>query len=199
MERVVYVTGNKYKVELAENILNPLGIEVVAKKIECPEIQADTIEEVSMYSSQYASNFLQESTLKNDSGLVIPALNNFPSAYTKYVEETIGEDGILKLMEGIENREAYFIESLAYTEYGKDPVVFVSKTKGTIAKEKRGTNGWSWDFIFIPEGQTKTLAEFPDDEKWKLWDDSGYTEFAEYLKKIKEAKQVHLQHPASKK
>ena len=34
MERVVYVTGNKYKVELAENILNPLGIEVVAKKIE---------------------------------------------------------------------------------------------------------------------------------------------------------------------
>ncbi len=185
MEKIIYVTGNKYKVELAENILNPLGIEVMAKKIECPEIQADTIEEVSMYSSQYASNLLQESTLKNDSGLVIPALKGFPAAYTKYVEETLGEDGILKLMEGIENREAYFIESLAYTEFGKEPVVFVSKTKGTIAKEKRGTNGWSWDFIFVPEGQTKTLAEYPDEEKWKFWDDSGYAEFATYLKKNK--------------
>lgn len=185
MERVVYVTGNKYKVELAENILNPLGIEVVAKKIECPEIQADTIEEVSMYSSQYASNFLQESTLKNDSGLVIPALNNFPSAYTKYVEETIGEDGILKLMEGIENREAYFIESLAYTEYGKDPVVFVSKTKGTIAKEKRGTNGWSWDFIFIPDGCDKTLANYPDEERFLLWNQDGYHALAKYLENEK--------------
>lgn len=181
MKKIVYVTGNKYKIELAQNILTPLGIEVIAKKIDCPEIQADTIEEVSKYSSQYASNLLKESTLKNDSGLVIPALNNFPSAYTKYVEGTIGENGILKLMDGIENREAYFIESLAYTELGKEPVVFVSKTKGTIAKEKRGTNGWSWDFIFIPEGQTKTLAEFSDDEKWKLWDDSGYKQFAKYI------------------
>ena len=185
MGKIIYVTGNKYKVELAENILNPLGVEVIAKKIECPEIQADTIEEVAMYSSQYASNLSQESTLKNDSGLVIPALKGFPSVYTKYVEKTLGEDGILKLMEGIENREAYFIESLAYTELGKEPVVFVSKTKGTIAKEKRGTNGWSWDFIFVPDGQTKTLAEYSDEEKWKFWDDSGYTEFAAYLKKQK--------------
>lgn len=185
MKKVVYVTKNQYKVELAKNILNPLGIEVVVKKIECPEIQADTIEEVSVYSSQYASNLLQESTLKNDSGLVIPALKNFPAAYTKYVEETIGEDGVLKLMEGVEDRTAYFIESLAYTECGKEPVVFVSKTKGTIAKEKRGTNGWSWDFIFIPEGQSKTFAEFSDDERWKFWDDRGYIELAEYLKKQK--------------
>ncbi len=186
MKKIIYVTSNKYKVKLAEKILNPLNIKVIAKKIECPEIQADTIEEVSKYSSQYASDFLKESTLKNDSGLIIPALKGFPSAYTKYVESTIGEDGILKLMENIEDREAYFIESLAYTEYGENPVVFVSKTKGTIAKEKRGTNGWSWDFIFIPDGQTKTLAEFSDEEKWKFWDDSGYIEFAKYLKKNKE-------------
>ena len=42
---------------------------------------------------------------------------------------------------------------------------------------------WSWDFIFIPEGQTKTFAEFSDEEKWKFWDDSGYLAFAKYLKK----------------
>ena len=41
---------------------------------------------------------------------------------------------------------------------------------------------WSWDFIFIPEGQTKTFAEFSDEEKWKFWDDSGYLAFAKHLK-----------------
>ena len=72
---------------------------------------------------------------KNDSGLVIRA-NDFPSAHTKYVEDTIGEDGIIKLMEGIEDREAYFL-SLAYTEYGGEPVTFISKTEGTISKENK--------------------------------------------------------------
>lgn len=44
-------------------------------------------------------------------------------------------------MEGIENREAYFLEVLAYTEHGKEPVIFISKTEGTIAKEKQGEHG----------------------------------------------------------
>lgn len=182
MKKLIYITGNKFKILTAKKILEPLNIEIEAKKIDCPEIQADSIEEVAKYSSKYASEYLKENTLKNDSGLVIPALNNFPSAYTKYVEETIKEDGILKLMEGIKNREAYFIEVLAYTEYGKEPVVFVSKTEGTIDIKKTGEFGWSYDKIFIPKGETKTLACFEDDERWKFWDEKAYEELAYYLK-----------------
>lgn len=58
----------------------------------------------------------------------------------------------------------------------------MSKTNGSIAKEMSGKNGWSWDFIFIPKGEKKTLAQFSDDEKWKFWDDSAYIKLAEYLK-----------------
>lgn len=180
--KIIYITGNKFKLLTAKNILEPIGIEVDNKVIDLPEIQADSIEEVAKYSSQYASKKLKCDTLKNDSGLVIPALNGFPSAYSKYVEETITEDGIIKLMKGVRNRKAYFLEVLAYTEYKKEPVVFISKTNGTIAKEKQGENGWGYDKIFIPEGETKTLACFSDDERWKFWDESGYAEFAKYLK-----------------
>lgn len=182
MEKIVYATGNKFKVLTAQENLQPLGIDVEAIKIDCPEIQADSIEEVAKYSSKYASDYLKESVLKNDSGLVIPALNNFPSAYTKYVEETITEDGILKLMEGIDDRQAYFLEVLAYTEYGKEPIVFVSKTEGEIALSKMGDFGWSYDKIFIPKGQKKTLACFSDDERWKFWDEKAYADLAAYLK-----------------
>ena len=180
--KIVYVTGNKFKVVVAKENLEPLGIEVEAKNIDCPEIQADTIEEVAKFSSKYASDFLKEDTLKNDSGLIIPALNGFPAAYTKYVDETLGVDGVLKLMEGIEERDAYFLEVLAYTEYGKEPVTFISKTEGTLAKEKSGENGWSWDFIFIPKGHDKTLAFYPDDERWKFWDNTAYEQLFNYLK-----------------
>lgn len=180
--KIIYVTGNKFKLLTAKNILEPIGIEVDNKVIDCPEIQANSIEEVAKYSSKFASKKLKCATLKNDSGLVIPALNGFPSAYSKYVEETLTEDGIIRLMKGVKDRKAYFLEVLAYTEYKKEPVVFISKTNGTIAEEKQGEIGWGYDKIFIPEGETKTLACFPDDERWKFWDESGYSEFAKYLK-----------------
>ena len=85
-------------------------------------------------------------------------------------------------MDNVEDRTAYFIEALAYTEYEKEPVVFISKTEGTIATSKSGEYGWSYDRIFIPKGKDKTLAEFPDEERWKLWDDTAYTQLYEFLK-----------------
>lgn len=190
--KIVYMTGNKFKLLIAKKILEPIGIEVENKVIDCPEIQSNSIEEVAKFSSKYASDVLQCDTLKNDSGLVIPALNGFPSAYSKYVEETLTEDGIIKLMEGIKDRSAYFLEVLAYTELNKDPIVFISKTRGSIAKEKTGENGWGYDKIFIPEGEQQTLACFSDDERWKFWDESGYTEFANYLKEKMENKQEKM-------
>ena len=95
MKDLVYVTGNKYKIFTAKKFLEPYGINVIGKKIECPEIQADTIEEVAKFSAEYACQVLGTAVLKNDMGLIIPALNNFPAAYTHYVEDTLGEDGIL--------------------------------------------------------------------------------------------------------
>lgn len=149
--------------------------------METIEIQADDVEEVAIYSAKWASEKLKCNVLKNDSGLFVESLNGFPGVYTHYADDTIGEDGLLKLMEGVENRKAYFKEVLAYVEYGKEPITFVGITPGTIAKEKSGTYGWSWDFIFIPEGETKTLGCFPDDERWDFWSLDSYKKLSEYL------------------
>ena len=183
--QIIYVTGNKFKIETAQKILGPQGVEVIQKKIHCPEIQDDSIENVSKYSAKYAANELQMPVMKNDSGLVIEGLNGFPGPYTSYVENTITEEGILKLMEGIKNREAYFIEVLSYCEPGQEPVSFLSKTLGTISEVKKGEFGWSYDRIFIPKDQTKTLAEFNDDERWKFFNDDCYLQIKGHIEKVK--------------
>lgn len=184
--KIIYVTGNWAKIESAKQVLEPLGFEIENIKIDTIEIQADDVEEVAKYSAKWASEKLKCDVIKNDSGLYIEALNNFPSVYTNYIEDTIGEDGILKLLEGALNRKAYFKEALAYCPYGGEPITFISTTKGTIAKEKSGTYGWSYDFIFIPEGETKTLACFPDEERWGFWGRSMYEELAKHLNKKRE-------------
>ena len=105
MKEITFVTGNWAKIASAKQVLEPLGFKINNVKMETIEIQADTMEEVAKYSAKYASDVLKTSVLKNDCGLVIPALNGFPGPYTHYVDETLGEDGILKLMEGIEDME----------------------------------------------------------------------------------------------
>ena len=181
IKTITYVTGNWAKIASAKQFLEPLGFEVENIKIETPEIQANDVDEVSSYSAKWACEKLNKPVLKNDSGLFVNALNGFPGVYTHYVDDTLGEDGLLKLMKGVEDRTAYFKESLAYCEPGKEPVVFHSITNGKIATKKSGKYGWSWDFIFIPDGQTKTLGCFEDEIRWELWNQDSYKQLAAYL------------------
>ena len=184
--KITLVTGNWAKVALAKQFLEPEGIEVDNIKMDTIEIQADTVEEVAAYSAKWASDQLKANVVKNDTGIMVDALKGFPAAYTHYAADTIGEDGLLKLMKGVENRKAKFVQALAYCEYGKEPVVFTSITEGEIAKRKSGKYGWAWDFIFIPKGQTKTLGCFKDEVRFSLWNDTGYKQLVEYLKNKKE-------------
>ena len=181
MKTITYVTSNWAKVEGAKYILEPLGFKIDNIKMETPEIQANDVNEVSKYSAKWACEKLNKPVLKNDSGLFINSLKGFPGVYTHYADDTIGEDGILKLMEGIDDRTAYFKESIAYCEPGKEPIVFEGITKGKISTKKDGTYGWSWDFIFIPEGETKTLGCFEDNKRWSFWSQDAYKELANYL------------------
>lgn len=181
MKKITYVTGNWAKIASAKQALEPFGYEIDNVKIQTPEIQADDVVEVSKYSAKWAAEKLNVPVLKNDTGLFVNALNGFPGVYTHYVDDTLGEDGLLKLMEGITDRTAYFKESIAYCKPGEKPIVFVGITKGTIATKKSGTYGWSWDFIFIPEGEEKTLGCFPDQQRWNFWSQDAYKELAKYL------------------
>jgi XTP/dITP diphosphohydrolase len=185
MNKVFFVTGNQFKFDLAKSKLSlDKNINLKQKKIDCVEIQADTIEEVAIYSVKYSVKKIGEACIKNDSGLVIPALKGFPGPYTSYIEQTIGEKGILSLMESINNRKAKFIEVLAFAQPNKKPITFKCITEGNIARKAKGEYGWSFDKIFIPQGYDKTLAEFKDKKRLELWDSSGYRKLSEYLNKM---------------
>ena len=180
--KITYITGNWAKVKSAKQILEPLGIEVDNVKMVTTEIQADTVEEVAIHSAKEASEKLKCSTLKNDTGLFIEELRRISrTIYTLCRWKNSEKTGVLKLLEGKENRKAMFIEAYAYCEYGKEPVVFKSVTTGTIAKEKSGKYGWSWDHIFIPDGYDDTMGNYPDEIRFKMWNNDGLKNLARYL------------------
>ena len=179
---LIYVTGNKSKIEAAKVCMEPLGVNIIQKDIETPEIQADTNAEVACYSSKWASELLKCNTVKNDGGLVIPALNGFTGVYSKYIEKTLDAEGILKLMVDIKDRTAYWIEAWAYTEYGKEPVVFEGRFYGRISTKLQGENGYGYDKIFIPDGMNSTLAEMTTEDKLKYWCSDAHKQLVDYIK-----------------
>lgn len=159
--RVAFITGNPNKVREVEAILGELGVpvEVEAVDLRLKERQLDSVEEVALEAAREAYEVLRRPLMVEDAGLFIDALNGFPGPYSAYVYRTIGNEGVLKLMWGVEDRGATFKAAIAYCEPTGEVKLFVGEVRGYIAHEARGA-GWGFDPIFIPEGVgDRTYAE----------------------------------------
>jgi XTP/dITP diphosphohydrolase len=141
---IYFVTSNKGKYSEAQGIFGDL----VQKDIGYAEIQADTLEEVALYGMKEVAARLQGPVMLEDAGLFVEALRGFPGVYSAYVQKTIGNAGILRLMEGQENRNAYFKSVVAYAEPGAETVMFSGEVHGRIGFEARGKKGFGYDPIF---------------------------------------------------
>lgn len=159
MRSITFATGNPKKAEEVRRILKPYGIEVDVAKVHKIEIQDENIERVAAFSARILSRRIGKPLIVEDTGLFIDALKGFPGSYSAYVYRTIGLIGVLKLMEGIDDRGAVFRCVVAYCEPGGKPIVFKGEVRGRIAYEIRGDAGWGYDPIFEPEGYGKTYAE----------------------------------------
>ncbi|NOZ76709.1 MAG: XTP/dITP diphosphatase [Euryarchaeota archaeon] len=170
-----FVTSNENKFREARDIMAAHGIEIGWIKEGYTEVQADTIEEVvreSLKIIPYEDVFIE------DSGIFIRALGGFPGVYSAYVENTIKNPGILKLMEGVEDRRAEFVSVIGVS--GEDKV-FKGVVKGNIAHSIRGEGGFGYDPIFIPEGREKTFAEDPEYKSQVSHRRRALDEFVRYL------------------
>ena len=100
-----------------------------------------------------------------DSGLFIKALNGFPGVYSAYVFQTIGHLGILRLMEGIRERDARFESRIALCLPDGNIELVSGTCPGTIPQTMRGSEGIGFDPVFIPKGDYRTFAEMSIEEK----------------------------------
>ncbi|MEA2071285.1 MAG: non-canonical purine NTP pyrophosphatase [Asgard group archaeon] len=162
---VTFITSNKEKIADIKTIVGDKFPIAFDKKLVLPEIQSLSVKAVATYKAKKAFEILKKPVVVSDSGLEIFALKKFPGALVKYVNMTIGQEGLIKLLEGKNNRDAFFVAALAYCDKNGCQV-FIQKDKGIIAKKPRG-NGWHFDKIFIPQGETKTWAEIGRKKKNK--------------------------------
>ena len=165
MKKLYFITGNKGKLIEIQERVKTLDIKVIQKDLGYPELQAETLEEVAEYGANHIQKQFNESFILEDAGLFIDNLDGFPGVYSKYVFYTIGLAGILKLMENKKIRSAVFRSVYAYAEPEIKPVLFLGECKGTITTKEKGTGGFGYDPLFIPDGKSLTFAEMTTEEK----------------------------------
>ena len=156
---VLFASSNKHKYEEAEKILAEFGIKLEFFQTDLMEIQSDSLSEIASQKALDAYGKCKKPVIVEDDGLFIDSLSGFPGPYSSYIFNTIGNNGILKLIGS--NRAAQFRAVIAFCDSNKKPVFFESNVFGEISKNIQG-KGWGYDPIFVPENQNKTYAELAE-------------------------------------
>jgi XTP/dITP diphosphohydrolase len=165
---IFFATNNVNKFNEARSILSRYEVAVGMLRVKALEIQSDSLSDIAQASVIDAFTRCRLPVIVEDAGLFINALNGFPGPYAAYAYKTVGNAGLLKLMENVEDRKATFKSVIAYYDGHGKPVCFEGEAAGKITNEERrgnGKAGFGFDPIFQPSGSAKTFAEMTLEEK----------------------------------
>ncbi|KAB8258557.1 inosine triphosphate pyrophosphatase [Aspergillus pseudonomiae] len=154
---LIFVTGNKNKVLEVKAILGPTAtLEVL--DINLPEIQG-SVEEITREKCRAAAETIGGPVLVEDSALEMHALGGLPGAYVKAFVETIGNEGLNRILSAFDDKTAEAVCTFGYSPGpGHEPLLFQGRLQGRIVPA-RGVSSFGWEPIFEVEGEGVTLAE----------------------------------------
>lgn len=173
-KKIIFASKNEGKVKEVRHILNGINSEILSLNdvgyTEDIHESADTFEGNAKIKAEIIYNKFKLPTIADDSGIVALQLGNEPGVYSaRYAgENATDEENNKKLIERLksfpEPHKGKFVCAAVYY-FGTDFKVALGEINGQIIKEPRGTNGFGYDPLFLPDGYDKTTAELPPEIK----------------------------------
>ena len=108
---------------------------------------------------------IENPVIVEDAGLFIRALEWFPETYSSYVQSTLGNEGILKLMKNVQDRYAEFRSVVGFATPKTEPEIFLGVVGGHIVHHEKGKEGFAYDPLFKPECYDQTFGELTLEQK----------------------------------
>ena len=176
---VIIATNNAHKVEEIETALDFEGWRFLSLKqagiASNPEETGTTFVENARIKACAAYEASQDcAVLADDSGLIVDALDGAPGVYSSRYAGVDGDDAannakLLRELEGVadDNRTAHFVSVLVFIDVDGKETVAEGFVEGRIGHQERGSEGFGYDPLFLPEVCTdgKTMAELTQDQK----------------------------------
>lgn len=184
--KLVIATHNAGKLKEISALLAPYGVECIsagALGLPEPEETGTTFAENALLKANAAAEASQLPALADDSGLCVTALGGRPGVYTadwaerQRFEGEPGRDwymamgkveGMLCALGADIDRSAYFACTLALAWPSGDSAVYEGRINGALTWPPRGTLGFGYDPVFVPNGSALTFAEIDPAEKHRI-------------------------------
>ncbi len=171
-KKLVVATNNAHKLEeisaILGNEMELLSLKDIGCEADIPET-ADTLEGNARQKARYIYENYQLDCFADDTGLEVEALDGAPGVFSaRYAgnghDSEANMQKLLRELEGKQNRKAQFRTAICLIMGGEE-YLFEGIVKGEIIEEKRGSAGFGYDPIFVPEGFDKTFAELGNEVK----------------------------------
>jgi XTP/dITP diphosphohydrolase len=170
--RFVVASRNLHKVKELEALLEPHRLEALPAGVELPPETGSTFAENAIVKAAAAAAATGRPALADDSGIEVAALDGRPGIHSaRYAGEgATDEENLAKLLrevEGKENRRAAYVCALALIAPGGEQKVFEGRCEGRLTDAPRGSGGFGYDPIFVPDDYAngRTMAELSPAEK----------------------------------
>ena len=172
--RLLVASGNKKKLAELRSIAEPLGIDVVSPDavggLDEVEETGSTFEENAALKARAAFDKTGIPAFADDSGLEVEALGWRPGVLSaRYAGlDATDADRVRKLLgelNGVANRRARFVCVIAIAEGSGVVKTFRGEVNGRIIDTPRGSSGFGYDPVFVPDGHERTFAELPSEVK----------------------------------
>ena len=173
--KLIFATNNQHKAEemryALENKFEILTLKEAGIDIDIPEPHA-TLEENASEKSGTIYQLTKKNCFSEDTGIEVYALNGEPGVKSaRYAGDSKSFDAniekLLSNLTGKPNRRARFKAVISLIMDGKE-TLFEGICEGKIINEKKGSLGFGYDPVFVPDGATKTFAEMGLEEKNKF-------------------------------
>lgn len=171
-DKIIYfVTSNTHKFNEGLEFFTNIPFELKQKDIETVEIQAKTLKDVALFKLNSVKPKIEGSFFIEDAGFFVDIpLNGFPGVYSSYVLNTLGIEGILRLINDFEKTKAHFSAIISLYFEPLDTIkLFEGHISGRVSNEIKGKGGFGFDPIFIPDLiPDKTFAELSINQKNRI-------------------------------
>lgn len=171
---ICFATNNAHKLDEVRHATHGQGLQILSladihSLDELPETR-DTLEGNALQKAEYVFTKFKVPCFADDTGLEVPELGGAPGVYSaRYAGPQRSSDDnmalLLAKLGGSIDRAAQFRTVIALVGMPGSTMLFEGIVTGHITKDKRGTEGFGYDPIFVPDGDEKTFAEMGLDQK----------------------------------
>ena len=174
MKDILFFSHNQKKIIEVKQIFKNSNTKVCDlnsfEKIKEPKETGDTFASNAKIKSKYGQQIFNMPCFADDSGFCVEALNNKPGVKSKRFLEKFSNNKkafeyIISSVANKQNYKAFFVTAISLTLKENHHIIFLGKINGTVSLEPKGSNGFGYDPIFVPENNVKTFAEMSLKEK----------------------------------